>query len=94
MDVDILQSDEAIGKGYQGDVMVLEADGQVFYGADAWLKVMTIAPWYLRWLSWGRYTLPTRWLSRLVYGIVARIRYKLFGTRACPIPGAKPMPRP
>jgi predicted DCC family thiol-disulfide oxidoreductase YuxK len=93
MEVDILQSDEAIEKGYQGDVMVLEADGQVYYGADAWLKIMTIAPWYLRWLSWTRYTPPTRWLARIAYGLVARMRYKLFGTRACPIPGARPVPR-
>src|SRR5579884_1253255 len=81
MEVDILQSDEAIEKGYQGDVMVLEADGQVYYGADAWLKIMTIAPWYLRWVSVMRYTPPTRWLARVAYALVARIRYKLFGTR-------------
>lgn len=85
MVVDILQSEEAQNKGY-GNAMVLEAD-RVYSGADAWMKLMTIAPLYLRWLSWVRLTPPTRWLAARLYGIVAHYRYKWFGTRACPLPG-------
>jgi predicted DCC family thiol-disulfide oxidoreductase YuxK len=84
--VDILQSPEAIEKGY-ADAMVLEAD-RVYTAADAWFKMMTIAPWYLRWVSWFRLTPPTYWVARLIYGLVARLRYRLFGRRACPLPGA------
>jgi predicted DCC family thiol-disulfide oxidoreductase YuxK len=86
LEVDVLVSDEAIEKGY-GDAMVLEADGQVLTAADAWLKIMTVAPWYLRWLGWFNLTPPTRALARWVYGIVAKYRYKWFGTRACQVPG-------
>lgn len=86
LDVDILQSPEAIEKGY-GEAMVLEAD-QVYIGADAWLRLMSVAPWYLRWIGFMRHTRPTRWLATTLYGIVARLRYRLFGRRACPIPRA------
>ena len=83
--VDVLASDEAISKGY-GQMMVLEADGRVFTAADASMKILTIAPWYLRWLSWFRKTKPTMALARFVYNIIARYRYKWFGTRACQVP--------
>lgn len=86
LEVDILLSDEALAKEYPQDAMVLEADGKVYIGADAWLKIMEVAPWYLRWMSWMRLTPPTRAAARFFYGIVARFRYKLFGTRACQIP--------
>jgi predicted DCC family thiol-disulfide oxidoreductase YuxK len=92
MEVDILQNDEARSKG-SGTAMVLEADGQVYSGADAWLRLMSIAPWYLRWIGWCRLTPPTRWLASALYRIVAHYRYKWFGTRACPLPSgpaAKP----
>lgn len=88
LEVDILQSDEAVAKGYVGDAMVLETD-RVYSGGDAWLKFMEIAPWYLRWLSWAKYTPFTRWLVRLGYGLVARVRYRIWGTRSCPIPTAQ-----
>ena len=93
LEVDILQSDEAISKGYGLNVMVLEADGQVLLGADAWLKIMTISPWYLRWLSWVASTKLTRSLAKRMYGTVARYRYKWFGTRSFPIPASKPKPK-
>jgi predicted DCC family thiol-disulfide oxidoreductase YuxK len=86
LDVDVLLSDEGIAKGY-GDAMVLEADGQVLTAADAWMKMMTIAPWYLRWISWFGLTKPTMAVARFVYGVVAKYRYKWFGTRACQVPG-------
>lgn len=89
LQVDVLQGPEAQQKGYELTTMVLEAE-QVYYGADAWLRILSIAPWYLRWLSALRLTRPTRWLAALAYGVVARLRYRLFGTRACPLPGAKP----
>lgn len=89
LEVDVLVSDEAISKGYAGDVMVLEADGKVFFAADAWLKMMTLSPWYLRWLSWLCATPPTRAIARWAYGVVAKWRYRIFGTRTCPVPGAK-----
>ena len=85
MDVDVLLSDEAIAKGYS-EAMVLEADGQVLTAADAWLKLMTIAPWYLRWLSSFAKFAPTMAIARWFYGVVAKYRYKWFGTRACQVP--------
>lgn len=88
LNVDILQSDAALAKGFSGDAMILEADGKVFEGADAWLKLMELAPWYLRWISWARVVPPARWMARLGYGVVARLRFKLFGTRACQLPAA------
>jgi predicted DCC family thiol-disulfide oxidoreductase YuxK len=84
--VEVLQSDEAIEKGYDPENMVLEADGTVYRRADAWLRVMAIAPWYLRWIGWVRLWAPTRWLARIGYDVVARLRYRIFGRRACQIP--------
>jgi len=85
---DVLLSDEGIAKGY-GEAMVLEADGKVFQAADAWMKMMTIAPWYLRWVAQFGKTKPTMAIARFFYGIVAKYRLKWFGTRACQVP-AKP----
>lgn len=84
LDVDILLSDEAINKGY-GDAMVLEAD-QVYQGADAWLKIMTISPWYIRWISWIASVPFLRPLFKWGYRVVAKYRYKWFGTRECQVP--------
>src|SRR5579884_3211048 len=67
MHVDILQSEQALAKGYDPNLMALEADGRVYYGADAWLRIMAIAPWYLRWLSAFRLSPPTRWIARAAY---------------------------
>ena len=83
--VDVLLSDEAIAKGY-GDAMVLEADGRVYQAADAWMKLMTIAPLYLRWIGLFGKTRPTMAIARFVYGVVAKYRIKWFGSRACQIP--------
>ncbi|CAN5579536.1 hypothetical protein BH11ARM1_BH11ARM1_10880 [soil metagenome] len=85
LDVDILLSDEAIAKGY-GDAMVLEAEGKVLTAADAWMQMMTIAPWYIRWMSWMRLTAPTMAVARFFYSIVAKYRIKWFGSRTCQIP--------
>ena len=80
--VDVLLSDEAISKGY-GDAMVLEADGLVYTAAEAWLKILTISPWYFRWVSVFRLNPVSMRLAKWVYGIVAKYRYKWFGTREC-----------
>ncbi len=87
LDVDILLSDEAINKGY-GDAMVLEAD-KVYQGADAWLKLMTISPWYLRWIGWLASVPIFRPFLKWAYGVVAKYRYKWFGTRECQVPARK-----
>lgn len=87
--VDILQSPEAMEKGY-GDAMVLEIDGKPHFGADAWLETMRLAPWYLRWIGTVCRVPGIRQLASFGYGVVARFRYKLFGTRACPLPGSRP----
>ena len=84
LEVDVLLSDEALAKGY-GDAMILEADGSIFRGADAWLKLMTIAPPYLRWVALLAKTKPTRAIAIYVYDVVARYRLKWFGSRACSI---------
>lgn len=83
--VDVLLSDDAISKGY-GDAMVLEADGEVLSAAQAWLKIMTIAPWYLRWLAGMRNTKPTLAAASWAYGVVAKYRIRIFGSRSCQIP--------
>lgn len=82
---DVLLSDDGIAKGYSEE-MVIEADGQVLKAADAWMKVMTIAPWYLRWVALLAKTKPTMALARFLYGIVAKYRIKWFGSRECKIP--------
>jgi predicted DCC family thiol-disulfide oxidoreductase YuxK len=85
LDVDVLLSDEGLAKGY-GEAMVLEADGKVLQAADAWMKVMTIAPWYLRWLALLAKTKPTMALARFGYGVIAKYRLKWFGSRECKVP--------
>lgn len=89
LNVDILQSPSAIQKGFDTTTMVLEAD-KTYFGADAWLKIMTLAPWYLRWISWFRLTPPTAWLAKSTYTLIAKFRYRWFGTRACPLPNRNP----
>jgi len=80
-----LQSEEGLQKGYGLHDMVLVADKE-YIGADAWLKLLTLAPWYLRWLAPLRLFPPTNWLAKLGYRFVAAIRYKIWGRRACEIP--------
>jgi predicted DCC family thiol-disulfide oxidoreductase YuxK len=86
MEYETLQSPEAAAKGY-GDAMVLEADGEVLTGADAWLKLMDLAPGPLRVVGWLGRIPGLRSVLKLGYRIVARYRYRWFGTRACPLPG-------
>lgn len=85
LEVDVLQSDEAIAKGY-GDAMVLEADGKVYFAQDAWLRCMQIAPFYLRWISWLKVIPGFTALAKFGYSVVAKYRIKWFGSRACQIP--------
>jgi predicted DCC family thiol-disulfide oxidoreductase YuxK len=97
LDVDVLLSDEGIAKGYR-DEMVLEADGRVYKAADAWMKLMTIAPWYLRWVAMFGKTKATMAVAKWFYGIVAKYRYKWFGTRECRVsrvegPNSSGLPR-
>ncbi len=80
-----LQSEEGIAKGYPMDGMVLEADGVVYSGGDAWLELMKVAPWYLRWLFPIRKIPAIRELLKWGYGIVAKYRHKWFGRRECKI---------
>jgi predicted DCC family thiol-disulfide oxidoreductase YuxK len=84
--VEVLQSEEAISKGYDFENMILEADGEVYTRGNAWLRIMAIAPWYLRWLSVFRFVPILRWIPLLGYEVVARLRYRIFGRRACPLP--------
>lgn len=85
VETEVLQSAEAESKGYRGDAMVLEAD-KVYYAESAWLRLMRVAPWHLRWVGWLGFVPGVRWLLGVGYRIVARYRKKWFGTRACPLP--------
>ncbi|MCW5941394.1 MAG: DUF393 domain-containing protein [Fimbriimonadaceae bacterium] len=89
--VAVLQSPAAIAKGYlEADgatQMVLETEDEVLYAADAWLRLMEIAPWTLRWIAFVCRVAPLRRLAKRLYFVVARYRYRWFGTRACPRPG-------
>jgi predicted DCC family thiol-disulfide oxidoreductase YuxK len=80
LDVHTLQSPQAKEKGYS-DQMVLEADGRVYVAGDAWLRVMAIAPWYLRWISWMRLTPMTGWIAKGFYSLIARTRFLWAGKR-------------
>lgn len=92
LEVEILQSEEGIQKGYS-NAMVLETRRGAFFGADAWLEIMRIAPLYLRWVYPLGKVPGVRQLLKWGYGVVARYRYRWFGTRACPIPASKPASR-
>lgn len=82
-----LQSSEAEEKGYSLDGMVLEKDGIVFRAAQAWIEVLALAPWYLRWLHWlGRLPL-FKSLLKWGYGVVAKYRIRWFGRRECSLHG-------
>ena len=82
LEVEILQSDEGIAKGY-GDAMVLETERGALYAADAWLEIMKIAPWPLRWLH-GLGKVPLiRPVLAWGYRVVAKYRYRWFGRRTC-----------
>lgn len=81
-----LQSQEAWDRGFTGDEMKLVADGETYGAVDAWIKLLSIAPWYLRWLYPIGRTRIGRAVMRPVYNLVARYRKKWFGSRACALP--------
>lgn len=82
-----LQSVEAAAKGYTLDGMVLERDGSVYKASRAWIELLAIAPWYLRWIHWVGKVPGIRSILSWGYGIVAKYRLKWFGTRECSIHG-------
>lgn len=89
LDVDVLQSDEAIDKGYTLEGLVLEIDGTPHIGYDGFLESMKVAPWWGRWIYGLRNVRLARKIAKWAYGIVAKYRHKWFGTRSCPIPSSK-----
>ncbi len=91
LNVDVLQSDEGIRKGYSLEGMILEIDGKPHIGYDAWLESMKVSPWYLRGIYGLRNVQPIRWCFKVGYGFVAKYRLMMFGTRTCPIPPRKPV---
>lgn len=84
-----LQSDEGQERGYPMDAMVLEADDQTLVGADAWLKLISIGPWYVRWLYPLRKIYGVRAALAWGYNLVAKYRLKWFGSRPCHIHGPR-----
>ncbi len=85
LDVEILQSDEGVAKGY-GNAMVLETERGPLFAAEAWMEIMKIAPWYLQWLTLLTRIVFLRPLLKWGYGVVERNRFRWFGKRTCPIP--------
>jgi predicted DCC family thiol-disulfide oxidoreductase YuxK len=85
LEVHTLQGSLALQRGYR-DEMVLEVDGQTYRAGEAWLEVMRIAPWYLRWVSLARQTRPTRWIAVTFYNFVAANRHKFLGRRQVGVP--------
>ena len=81
----ILQSEESVQKGYSSEEMVLEAD-HIYRAEQAWLKLMTVAPWYLRWCAFFGALPGINFLTRLGYRFVAKYRKKFFKKRACELP--------
>ncbi len=77
-----LQSAEGIAllNEPEGQSMAFVENGQVWRASDAALRVFGYLDWPWSWLAWLR-VFP-RGLRDLVYGIVARLRYRLFGARA------------
>lgn len=84
IETDILQSEEGQSK-YAGDAMVLEAE-KTYYAENAWLRLMKVAPWYLRWIGYIGQVPGIKQLLGLGYRVVAKYRKKWFGVRACPLP--------
>ena len=79
METQPLTGGEAMAKGY-GDVVVLEAD-RVYCAGDAWRKLVSLAPWYLRSFSLMRLSPPSRRLVGWIYGLVASRRSCEIGSR-------------
>ncbi len=59
---------------YLGAMHVVE-EGKVRSGADAWFRIMRLAPAWYRWVAW----VTPRFVARPVYRWIARNRYKWFG---------------
>lgn len=95
LEVDTLTSDEAMSRSYGPD-LTLVVEGQVLTRSAAWLRMLTLAPRPLRWLSVLNHWPATRALAEAVYGFVAANRYRLLGRRACPVgsPVSKPADPP
>lgn len=71
----------------QIETVVYLRQGEVFVRSRAAVKAMAELPYPAKALSWFRF-LPT-WLTDFFYGIVARIRYRIFGKYDhCPLPPA------
>ena len=85
IETDVLQSEAAFAQGYKGDAMVLEAD-KVYFAEDAWLRLMNVAPWYLRWVGWIGSIPGIHQILGLGYRLVAKYRKRWFGNRSCPLP--------
>lgn len=85
VETEVLQSPEAEEQGFSGEQMVLLADRR-YDAEEAWLKLMQVAPWYIKWVGWVGWIPGIKQLLGLGYRIVAKYRKKWFGTRACPLP--------
>jgi predicted DCC family thiol-disulfide oxidoreductase YuxK len=90
--VEILQSPEGVAKGYTDGGMVLEAE-TVLVGADAWMRIMAVAPFPLSLVYPLSKFAPFRFLMAVGYNLVAKFRYRLFGRRSCPLPTPRETPR-
>lgn len=92
LETEILQSPEAEAKGYSG-AMTLEADGEVLFAEQAWLRLARLAPGFVGWVA---PLLAFPWLRPIVrfgYRTVERNRFRWFGKRTCEIP-RQPLPTP
>jgi len=70
------------------ETVVYVRRGEVFLRSRAAALAMQEMPYPAKALSWFRF-LPI-WLTDFLYGIVARVRYRVFGKYAqCPVPPAR-----
>lgn len=70
------------------ETVVYLRQGEVFLRSRAAVLAMAELPYPGKALSWFRF-LPT-WLTDFFYGIVARVRYRVFGKyEQCPVPPAE-----
>ncbi len=81
-----LQSPMAQDRGYGTDRLALEAGGKTYYAAEAWLKLMELAPWYFRWVSWTQHNRVTKWIVVKFYNFIAQHRHFWLGRRDPGVP--------